>query len=99
MEVIDPPFVAEALAWCNEIRATKGWSPLDRLPKGKRDDMLSCPCGRATGVYVGLANWGPSLSDATRFGLPPSVVVFVREFDDGRLPQYDEDPSVYDEEE
>jgi hypothetical protein len=79
------------LAWCNERRAEKGLPPLDDLPRGARRDLLSCPCGKATGLRVTSATY----TDKTRRKPPkllPSVVSdFIMAFDCGLLPQYDED--------
>lgn len=83
----EPAFVAETLAWCNTIRAEKGQPPLDRLPKGIKMDVRSCPCGAATGMYVGLDLYG--LTDYDAEVLPDAVSEFVAAFDAGLLPQYD----------
>lgn len=87
METSEPSFVAETLAWCNEMRAAKGEPPLDELPKGRRGDPRSCPCGRATGMLV-VNSYSAYLGQP----LPSPVLKFVRAFDNGLLPQYDEAP-------
>jgi hypothetical protein len=97
-EVVDPPYVAETLKWCNEIRKDRGMGPLDKLPRGIRYDNSSCPCGRATGVCVEEWGWYDpkgfkphehvNSSKATK--VPIDVVTFVVSFDRGYLPQYDE---------
>jgi hypothetical protein len=51
------------LAWCNEIRARHGKPALAELPKGKRHDPQSCPCGNATGVHVGSSVWAEKERD------------------------------------
>lgn len=88
----EPSFVAQTLAWCNEIRELKGEPPLDRLPKGDREDPASCPCGKATGLYVDNTTYGPSKDLHRAHQLPDAVVEFVRAFDGRELPQYDEHP-------
>src|SRR5690242_20111147 len=85
----EPWFVAEALAWCNEMRAEEGKRPLKKLPKGTRDDSKSCPCAKATGLRISHTRW--ETMDGREDGcLPRSVIDFVFAFDDGELPQYDE---------
>ncbi len=89
----EPEYVAGTLAWCNEIRKTKGKEPLQRLPKGKPMDGHSCPCGKATGVYVGAIGWAETEHDYNykqHKYVPTCVMDFVAEFDMGRLPQYAE---------
>jgi len=87
----EPPCVAATLAWCNEMRAKYGrGEPLERLPKGKRKEPESCPCGKSTGLSVGPLSYG-LIGKGSRLNLPELVSEFVREFDGGRLPQYDED--------
>jgi hypothetical protein len=85
---VEPWFVAKTLEWCNEIRVEKGQEPLERLPKGEREDPWSCPCGAATGLYVGNTTCGMSPEDG--HPLPGAVVEFVKAFDNRELPQYDE---------
>jgi hypothetical protein len=87
----EPEFVAETLAWCNEMRAQDGLGPLDCLPKGLRNDPLSCPCGKATGLYVEHESFGPTRETKYTNDLPDPVIRFVAAFDDGHLPRYDED--------
>lgn len=84
----EPAFVAETLAWCNEMRAVKGMEPLDVLPKGRRYDGASCPCGAATGLHVERFNAFEGLSLFCE--LPAAVRSFVDAFDNGNLPQYEE---------
>jgi hypothetical protein len=87
----EPRYVAETLAWCNEKREEHGEPPLDRLPKGARKKGESCPCGAATGLFVG-SYWlyaNPYTLDLPLEALPASVRAFVFEFDQGNLPQYD----------
>jgi hypothetical protein len=83
----EPAFVAETLAWCNEIRAAQGKPPLDRLPKGKRADPKSCPCGTATGADVAFEFYYLP-RDRKEYSLPEPVRKFVRAFDQGMLLQY-----------
>ncbi len=94
MSAVDPPFVAETLAWCNERRAERNLPPLDRLPKGRRVDGRSCPCGSATGLHVAAAYYfDPDGGDEPEeFDLPQAVVEFVKAFDECGLPQYDMNP-------
>ncbi len=98
-EALEPGFVAETLAWCNERRAEKGMEPLDRLPKGDREDPASCPCGKATGLWVDNRTFGPTQSLHQANPLPQEVIEFVEAFDGGDLPQYDEHPEFYEEDE
>lgn len=88
----EPDFVRATLEWCNARRQEQGQQPLDRLPKGEREDPLSCPCGIATGLYVDKHTFGRD--DESRYDnpLPKPVELFVTEFDEGLLPQYDKWP-------
>ena len=89
----EPAFVAATLRWCNARRKERGKKPLKRLPKGKRNDASSCPCGNATGLLV----WSDSFSESDTSNdtpIPVSVKRFVENFDNGRLPQYDLFPST-----
>lgn len=88
----EPAFVAETLAWCNERRAEKSMEPLEKLPKGKKGDSSTCPCGAATGLYVYEDFYTTSrpMHRADRVDTPLCVIEFVSAFDNGDLPQYDE---------
>lgn len=79
------------LDWCNERRVEKGMEPLDKLPKGKRGQPKSCPCGAATGLNVGSSFWfdPTTTKPSPRIPLPTEVTEFVIAFDSGMLPQYD----------
>lgn len=77
------------LAWCNEMRALKGDAPLDRLPRGERRDGTSCPCGKATGLFVDTVTYAPSPISDDYALLPVVVQQFVELFDEGHLPEYD----------
>ncbi len=96
----EPEFVAATLKWCNERRAEQDLGPLDALPKGRRKDDHSCPCGAATGLWVGTDYYkDDSLSSSSRMSLqlhdlPSEVMEFVAAFDAGRLPQYDLSPDL-----
>ncbi len=94
----EPAFVQETLDWCNKRRKENGKSPLDNLPKGRRHQGDSCPCGEATGLVVGLTGYfkrNPKDLQLDHLGdVPPSVTKFVKEFDNGKLPQYDIDKDV-----
>lgn len=94
----EPSYVAGTLAWCNEVRAENSLDPLDKLPKGERNDPRSCPCGKATGMHVDNETYGPSKETAYTYRLPEDVISFVTAFDEGELPQYDESPREYSEE-
>lgn len=96
MSATEPACVAETLEWCNTIRAEKKQEPLERLPKGERDNGVSCPCGRATGVFVDQFTWGPDERHRKEHELPLPVRLFVQMFDNGDLPQYDESPATPD---
>lgn len=99
----EPTFVAETLDWCNEVRGEKGMEPLPRLPKGRREDPVSCPCGQATGLWVespdffdqeDVDSYANDLDhlreEGLAFVLPDAVQEFVSAFDKGELPQYEE---------
>lgn len=96
--------VKETLGWCNSIRKEKGLEPLDDLPKGAREDMVSCPCGAATGVAVGRFYYYKTehdgMMDITERGdksigpLPQAVIDFVEGFDNKHFPEYDLDMEV-----
>ena len=83
----EPAYVAATLAWCNERRTEQSKEPLHRLPKGKRNDGDSCPCGKATEMFVGdvCASFKEKM-----ISTPAKVADFIHAFDEGRLPQYDE---------
>lgn len=86
--------IMATLRWCNDRRLDKGLNPLDDLPLGSRSDPLSCPCGKATGLWVGLNTWNEvGLTNPMADGkpLPPEVRKFVTLFDDGLIPEYDEE--------
>lgn len=91
----EPRFVRLTLEWCNRQRKKKNLKPLKRLPKGIIAQPTSCPCGAATGLYVGrYTAWDVDPNnplkhqDGTRIDIPASVIQFVRAFDAGNLPQY-----------
>lgn len=82
----------QVLEWCNQIRAEKGQEPLACLPKGVQKDGNSCPCGTATGVYVGCTGWANSQNEYNfaferRKPLSDAVSEFVPRFDDGEFPE------------
>lgn len=88
----EPSFVAETLVWCNERRKEKGMEPLDKLPKGKRGDPKSCPCGKATGLSVGVVTYAiPDVNVGPILYVTQDVTNFVTAFDVGHLPQYEEE--------
>lgn len=88
----EPAFVAATLKWCNELRKEQGKKPLDKLPTGKRKDPDSCPCGKAANLFVGTAYYAhlPKKKYNTMLVLPATVMDFVKHFDRGDLPQYEE---------
>ena len=80
------------LDWCNSIRTAKNLEPLDYLPKGVKTDGYSCPCGKATGVFVGCSGWADTKEDYDsypRIGHPntDAVAEFVERFDNGEFPE------------
>jgi hypothetical protein len=81
----EPGYVAETLAWCNKRRKERGKKPLKKLPKGRRYQAFSCPCGKATGLWV-ASEW---IGSHARGNIPRSVSRFIVAFDAGRLPQYE----------
>lgn len=84
----EPRYVAETLAWCNKRRKEQGQAALEALPKGRREDPKSCPCGKATGLDV-LLETAMGLHPWRKYTLPRSVRRFVKAFDRGDLPQYE----------
>jgi hypothetical protein len=85
--------IKATLKWCNERRWEKGLYPLNVLPLGKIADPQSCPCGEATGFFVGSVKYGNSvyaINPETGSGkmLPYEVEEFVRLFDAGKIPEY-----------
>jgi hypothetical protein len=85
----EPGYVTETLAWCNQRRAERGKKPLKRLPKGKRMVASSCPCGKATGLSV-FPHYYDGSFNGWRQKTPEAVANFIVAFDDGKLPEYDE---------
>ena len=81
----------KVLEWCNAVRFTKGLAPLDELPKGVQKDGYSCPCGSATGVFVGSWGWAQTKelygNTATSFPNTDAVAEFVPRFDSGEFPE------------
>lgn len=99
----EPEFVAETLVWCNERRKERGMAVLSRLPKGRRYDEGSCPCGKACGFQVGRYEYSETYALLYGYGddhkkeakpLPHCVTEFVDKFDGGGLPQYDETKNI-----
>lgn len=86
---LQPELVAATLAWCNERRAEQGKEPLDKLPKGRRRDPKSCPCGKATELFVDFHTYQVEKNDGKAQPLPREVAQFVYLFDSGGLPEYD----------
>jgi hypothetical protein len=84
--------VAGTLAWCNGIRKEKGLDPMDELPQGFRFAGASCPCGKATGMFVSRTVFWPVQEGATEQNkrkLPDIVMDFVEAFDGGKFPEYE----------
>jgi hypothetical protein len=80
------------LDWCNEMREERGVGPpLDELPKGTVRNPKSCPCGKATGLEVGVSVYGIHNHSAWWLPLPPAVQSFVALFDNGEYPELIED--------
>lgn len=80
----------QVLEWCNKIRAERGKLPLNELPKGFKADGYSCPCGLATGVFVGCFGWGETQEEynsSRSKSIPSSVREFVPRFDMGEFPE------------
>jgi hypothetical protein len=83
----EPAYVAATLRWCNARRKEQGKEPLEKLPKGERNDATSCPCGKATGLWVYVEQYDDT--DFNAHPTPRCVQQFVPAFDAGKLPQYD----------
>lgn len=79
------------LDWCNERRAEQGKDPLDELPKGRRSDPHTCPCGKATGLRV-LTYFYSTPDDFSQpeTPLPEDVTCFITSFDAGMYPELTE---------
>jgi len=97
----DEEVIEACLAWCNERRAEQGKEPLTELPKGRRSDPGSCPCGDATGLRVFSCAYGDPygsqfISEMIEKGqtLPLLVREFVNRFDSGQFPQFDIDQAA-----
>lgn len=56
---------------------------------GKRYDPESCPCGTATGLWVGTMYYSTGKGYGTQGPLPAMVRRFVNAMDRGELPQYE----------
>jgi len=82
-------FVKAALNWCNEMRVQRDMEPLEDLPKGVRGDPASCPCGTATGLFVGHQTF--SDRENVIGTVPYNVHCFTLKFDSGDYPEYDEE--------
>lgn len=91
----------EVLAWINQVREEHSiGAPLDAIPLGTRRSMAACP------IANGLAYGAPTILAELTSGcawihddegvevvdllMPIDVRAFVRRFDRGDLPQYDE---------
>ena len=89
----EPPYVAKTLAWCNDIARKRGLPTHTKLPKGYKGDYESCPCGQVTGFHVGYHRCERYEKDCEKpietIDTPPFVVLFAKDFDGGKLPQYD----------
>jgi hypothetical protein len=91
----EPKYVAETLKWCNSIREKMGKKPLKRLPRGVRKDASSCPCGKATGLFV--YDEGAFVDTSTKANSSKKPIrrgnqfvrMFIDKFDGGKLPQYE----------
>ena len=87
--------IKETLEWCNRKRQEMGLEPFEKLPKGRRYDAVSCPCGKATGLHVEgygyftLAEWRNEANkiDKLFHGIPETVKVFIGCFDRGLIPE------------
>lgn len=94
-------FKQQTLAWCNQMRQKFDMEPLTELPKGMRKNPKSCPCGAATGLWVGATFWrypdAPPLEGITPDDreqarledrvLPTPVSQFIYCFDRGDYPE------------
>lgn len=80
--------ISGTLAWCNERRAEKGKEPLSELPMGRIGDPLSCPCGKACGLWVGEISFCDRGSVMNKYKplLPEPVRKFVALFDKREFP-------------
>ena len=82
------------LDWCNERRKEQGKSPLYRLPKGKRSDPYSCPCGRACGLAVYSLQYYDPKTRLSGWRVPMAVQEFIPLFDVGKFPEFELDDGV-----
>lgn len=88
-------FKSETLAWCNAQRDIRGDKPLTELPKGVIGDPSSCPCGKATGLEVGIYQYrSPEWEENEKMALPTAVSNFVMCFDSRFYPDLVDQGSV-----
>ena len=83
---MDSRRTARVLLDINHIRTQRHLEPLTAIPRGKRGCPYSCPLAIALRARVSLAWWegGP---------LSPVLRHFRRDFDNGRLPEFEEEES------
>ena len=80
----------QVLEWCNKIRTDRGKPVLDALPQGYPNNGYSCPCGEATGVFVGCQGWANTQIEYDNLDIltfPLAVGEFVERFDGGEFPE------------
>lgn len=90
---MDPKKLQETLEAINAIRAEHGQPLLVEMPTGVRCDSLNCPVARAVGG-VAHEGWLDTFITTDHaegpVTTPEPVRDFIREFDAGRLPEYEE---------
>lgn len=93
--------IRETLAWCNRLRKRNGKKPLAKLPKGVKNDAMSCPCGKACGLAVYSDGAYEDHSDDWGWDMPAEVRIartnkfvaeFIERFDNGDIPEQDLEP-------
>ncbi len=82
----------DVLSWVNQIRAEhKIGGPLNELPKGVRWSGDRCVIGRAIEGYASFFDCYPGHDWSVGVEYPEFITTFVKDFDDGRIPELDED--------
>jgi len=88
----DKQIISNTLRWCNKIRKKKDMEPIKELPKGTPGDGKTCPCGKVTGLTVGIYSAYDNQGDEVReIPTTESVKLFTNKFDRYEFPDLIED--------
>lgn len=81
--------------WINGLRALRDMDPLSDIPVGSHggDDIQLCPVARGINGWCDHEEYGFNRLLPAVGTLPPLVQTFVKEFDAGRYPQYEDNPT------